>query len=123
MSKHFRHLVETVRKEVGKPVDLIKYAQLVTLDVICETVMGVSINAQSGLEPKYVNCVMSVEHSMFERFLLFTNWFDFIYFRREGGKKKKILLKQAKKDDNNNNIEAEKNGIHVNKKSEDTLMK
>ncbi|RWS24152.1 cytochrome P450 4c3-like protein, partial [Leptotrombidium deliense] len=131
MNKHFRYLVEKLRQENGKPVDVVTHVQLATLDVICETAMGVCINAQSSPESKYVNCVMSVADLMFNRFVDFTNWFDFIYFRREGGKKfmdtiryihaftldmieqrKKFIIQQP----NNNNDESEMDDIHLSKK-------
>ncbi|RWS22889.1 Cytochrome P450 4c3-like protein, partial [Leptotrombidium deliense] len=87
MNKHFRYLVKKLRNEVGQPVDMVNYAKLAALDVICETAMGVCINAQSHPELKYVNCVTSLVDQMFNRFIDFMNWFDFIYFRLESGKK------------------------------------
>ncbi|XP_017785862.1 PREDICTED: cytochrome P450 4d2-like [Nicrophorus vespilloides] len=73
-------LVSRLRNEVGAPdVEISKLLSLYTLDVICETAMGCSVNAQSEVHNEYVKCVEMMCGLIQER--SFNPFFqlDFIY--------------------------------------------
>lgn len=54
-------LLEKIKKEVGKKsTDIYPYVTLCALDIICETAMGTSVNAQINEDSKYVKCVKTM---------------------------------------------------------------
>ncbi|KDR21746.1 cytochrome P450 4C1-like [Zootermopsis nevadensis] len=61
-------LLDRLAKHVGGPgFDVYPYMNLVTLDVICESAMGVKINAQLDSSSDYVNSVQILGDAMFRR--------------------------------------------------------
>ncbi|KAF5289899.1 hypothetical protein FQA39_LY14961 [Lamprigera yunnana] len=51
-------LVNKLRKEIGKPsFNIYKYMSLCSLDIICESSMGISVNAQNSVHSDYVAAV------------------------------------------------------------------
>ncbi|XP_073830228.1 cytochrome P450 4d2-like [Musca autumnalis] len=51
------------------PIDIEHYIGLATLDVICETAMGVKINAQNNEQCEYVQNLIEMQHIFTERFV------------------------------------------------------
>ncbi|GBM97337.1 Cytochrome P450 4V2, partial [Araneus ventricosus] len=60
-------------------VDIMPLVVLCTLDMVCETVMGVSIGAQTGENPKYVQAVHNLGDALLERVASPLLWPDFIF--------------------------------------------
>ncbi|KAF2886236.1 hypothetical protein ILUMI_19937, partial [Ignelater luminosus] len=70
-------LIESLKKEVGKTSSNISpYIKLCTLDIICETAMGTSVNAQVNSESEYVRSVNEIcriiTYRIFNPFLHYT---------------------------------------------------
>ncbi|XP_030372063.1 cytochrome P450 4d1-like [Scaptodrosophila lebanonensis] len=63
----------------GEPLELFKPLSLYTLDVICETSMGVSIQAQTLAESDYVRAVHIMKHVTHQRLSHLFYHFDFTY--------------------------------------------
>nr|CAD7461036.1 unnamed protein product [Timema tahoe] len=63
-----RKMVEKLRKEVGGPeFDIHSYVTLCTLDIICETAMGISINAQDGGSADFVEATRGMADIVVKR--------------------------------------------------------
>lgn len=63
-------LISCLRKEVGKPAfDIVPYAKRATLDIICDSSMGGSINAQTNFTNEYVQAVNTLASISQRRFL------------------------------------------------------
>ncbi|RZC43063.1 p450 domain containing protein [Asbolus verrucosus] len=63
-----RTLVHKLEQEVEKDsVDIHPYVTLCTLDIICESTMGISINAQNNGNPDYVRSVKDMCRIVIER--------------------------------------------------------
>ncbi|EFA09279.1 cytochrome P450 4c3 isoform X2 [Tribolium castaneum] len=61
-------LLEKLRNEVDKETcDIYPYVTMCTLDIICESIMGISINAQEDSTSDYVQSVKNVCRIMVER--------------------------------------------------------
>ncbi|EFA04617.2 cytochrome P450-like protein [Tribolium castaneum] len=61
-------LVKKFENEVGrKSFDIYPYVTLHTLDVICESIMGISVNAQNNSTSEYVNSVKNICKIFVER--------------------------------------------------------
>ncbi|CAH0548829.1 unnamed protein product [Brassicogethes aeneus] len=71
-------LMKCLGKEVGKEVDLFHYLTKLTLDVLCETAMGIKVNAQTtdSVFGKWIDRAMEI--TMF-RMLNVWYHFDFIF--------------------------------------------
>nr|CAD7609873.1 unnamed protein product [Timema genevievae] len=63
-----RKMVDKLRKEVGGPeFDIHPYVTLCTLDIICETAMGISINAQDGGSADFVEATRGMADIVVKR--------------------------------------------------------
>lgn len=87
--KQAQILVKKLEKVVDtdKMVDVQVPVSLATLDIICETAMGVSINAQSDSESEYVNAINVANKELQVRQKYPWNWPDFIYKHTSRGKR------------------------------------
>ncbi|KAJ9597387.1 hypothetical protein L9F63_011776 [Diploptera punctata] len=66
--KNVKILLNQLSKETdGTDFDIYPYINLYTLDNICETAMGVSVNAQIKSNSKYVKAVHSMGDALFHR--------------------------------------------------------
>ncbi|KAJ3655751.1 hypothetical protein Zmor_014866 [Zophobas morio] len=73
-------LVEKLQGEIGKStVDVYPYVTLCTLDIICESTMGVTINAQDDDQSEYVQSVKAMTRILVERSLSPLQMYDFLY--------------------------------------------
>ncbi|KAH9501550.1 Cytochrome P450 4V2 [Dermatophagoides farinae] len=68
-------------------VDIVPIITACTLDIICETIMGVSIGAQKSTNNKYCKSVNEVGECFIERLMQPQYWLDQIYYRSESGQK------------------------------------
>lgn len=60
--------------------DIVPYVTAVTLDIICETIMGVTMNSQTtGSGKKYLRSIKSLEARLLGRILKPTQWVNWIY--------------------------------------------
>ncbi|XP_046734901.1 cytochrome P450 4C1-like [Diprion similis] len=87
-------LVQRMEVELdGDEFDVFDYVSLCTLDIICETAMGVSVRAQTESGCRYVEAVKSVSKGIFRR--IFHVWLhpDFIFERTQLGKTQKECVK------------------------------
>ena len=70
----------------GEPFDAQVPVSLATLDIICETAMGVSVNAQSQKDSEYVNAINVGNKLVQFRQKTPWLWWDFIYWNTSQGK-------------------------------------
>ncbi|XP_053202706.1 cytochrome P450 4C1-like [Panonychus citri] len=70
----------------GQPIDIVPVVTACTLDIICETIMGVSIGAQNNPNNSYCRAVYEVGECFLERLMQPSYWPDAIYYRLERGK-------------------------------------
>nr|CAI5850388.1 unnamed protein product [Callosobruchus analis] len=115
-------LVEKLRKVQGKDINIYQYVTLYTLDVICESTMGVPVNAQEEEDSEYVKNVKLVSRLLSQRTTTFyerPNWLYWLtpnYYRAKWAVEKihdftysvinsRIQTLQNSGDDQNNNEE------------------
>lgn len=94
-AENSQELVELLRPhaDTGKPVNLFPFIGKVALDIICETAMGVKVNAQSeGEENIYVKAVCELSRLFVER--LVRPWYhvDFLWYRSQLARENKNAL-------------------------------
>ena len=95
----------------GESFDAQVPVSLATLDIICETAMGVSANAQNKHDSEYVNAINAVNKIIQRRQKAPWLWPDFIYWTTSEGKifKEKLnILHSFTTDVINNKIQARK---------------
>ncbi|XP_054711969.1 cytochrome P450 4V2-like [Uloborus diversus] len=74
-------LVNKMEGFVGKSwIDIVPHITACTLDVICETAMGVRLNAQSGGSEEYVNAIKEISEIFMYRVTKPWLWVDKIFF-------------------------------------------
>lgn len=78
--------------DTGKPVDVFPFITKAALDIICETAMGVKVNAQTGGDNPYVQAIYAVSELFVDRAI--RPWLhpDFIFKRTEYGRQNKKAL-------------------------------
>ncbi|XP_065079031.1 cytochrome P450 4C1-like [Ochlerotatus camptorhynchus] len=76
----------------GKPVDICPFITKAALDIICETAMGVKVNAQAGGDNQYVQAIYALSTLFVDRSI--RPWLhpNFIYNRTEDGRQHKKAL-------------------------------
>lgn len=86
-------LVRKLGAQVGEPcVDITSHVTMCTLDIICETAMGIQIHAQSDGEAEYIKAVRRMTKVVVKR--QFTPWLhkDYIYYSSPLGREESRLL-------------------------------
>eukprot|EP00092_Neocalanus_flemingeri_P025304 GFUD01027436.1.p1 GENE.GFUD01027436.1~~GFUD01027436.1.p1 ORF type:complete len:533 (+),score=87.75 GFUD01027436.1:107-1600(+) len=86
MNDHTQTFVGKLGDHVGQSVDIYPLMTHCALDIICETTMGVSINAQNDNNSEYVKAVYETSELVFRRLnspWLYNDWF---YHRTESGR-------------------------------------
>ena len=85
MNNHTKILVEKISDAAGDTVDIHKMMTHCALDIICETTMGVTVNAQEDNNSDYVRAVYKASVLVFRR--LWSPWLfsDFVYYRTASG--------------------------------------
>ncbi|XP_035214782.1 LOW QUALITY PROTEIN: cytochrome P450 4c3-like [Stegodyphus dumicola] len=79
-NNHATVLVKKIRAQADKEyIDIIPLVILCTLDIICETVMGVHIGAQTGGNSEYVRAVHNLGHIFNLRTVSPLLWSDFTF--------------------------------------------
>ncbi|CAG7725592.1 unnamed protein product [Allacma fusca] len=76
-----------------KAVEISQYITLCTLDIICETAMGKSINAQREKDSPYVNAIYEFNKVLVDRSLNPLYDFEFLWKLSSGGRQEKKHLK------------------------------
>lgn len=85
-SRTFANRLRTLSQQHQQaPLDVVPLVSCCTLDVICETAMGVSVNAQEDEDSPYVRAVKVVSGSFLERFVSPWKWVDALFFSNPKG--------------------------------------
>ncbi|XP_054715982.1 cytochrome P450 4V2-like [Uloborus diversus] len=80
-------LVQLLKAETKKPwTDIIMPITLCTLDIICETTLGVSIGAQKNSDSEYVQAVLRASETIMERMTKPLYFMDFIFCNSKLGR-------------------------------------
>ncbi|XP_035230511.1 cytochrome P450 4V2-like [Stegodyphus dumicola] len=86
--------VKILEKETKKPwTDVILPVTLCTLDIICETTLGVSISAQQNSDSQYVKCVLRTSEIVMERMVNPQYWVEWIFGLTKWGRQFRRDLK------------------------------
>lgn len=88
-------LLKLTRNQRCKEVNIVDFITLCTLDVICETAMGIKVRGQEE-ESEYVNCLHQVSELVLTRLTRPWLWPDFMFFNSNHGKRFKRCLKVMK---------------------------
>ena len=87
MNEHTNTLMYKVGEHVGQAVDIYPLMTHCALDIICETTMGVSVNAQNDSNSEYVKAVYETSELVFQRLISPWLYNDWIYSKTTPGKK------------------------------------
>jgi len=81
INKHSRVLArKLLEASTGdKEIDVMNYITLCSLDMICDTIMGIEVNAQEGKSIEYVKAIKCACRSIIDRIFKFWLWNDFIF--------------------------------------------
>ncbi|XP_022710511.1 cytochrome P450 4c3-like [Varroa jacobsoni] len=80
IDEHSQHFAAVLKgHEGGKPVEITSPVSMSTLDIICETAMGVKIHAHDNSGSDYVRAAYDVGASLIERMVKPWHWFDIFY--------------------------------------------
>ncbi|XP_025204847.1 cytochrome P450 4C1-like isoform X2 [Melanaphis sacchari] len=88
LNKNSRILVDkllSASANGNKEISIFEYVTLCSLDMICETIMGIKMNAQEGKSIQYVHSIKSACKSVIERIFKFWLWNDLVYKMSKSG--------------------------------------
>ncbi|XP_054714947.1 cytochrome P450 4V2-like [Uloborus diversus] len=75
-----RQLVIKLKQETANPwTDIVLPVTLCSLDIICETTLGVKIGAQNNSDSEYVKAVSRASEILMERMVNPSYWFDWLF--------------------------------------------
>ncbi|XP_050024938.2 cytochrome P450 4V2-like isoform X1 [Dermacentor andersoni] len=83
-SRAFSNRLRTLSQQQA-PLDVVPLVSCCTLDVVCETAMGVSVKAQEDDDSPYVKAVKVVSGSFLSRFVSPWKWVDAFFFSNPTG--------------------------------------
>ncbi|GFV18277.1 cytochrome P450 4V2 [Trichonephila clavipes] len=87
-------LVKQLRNEITKDsTDISMPITLCSLDIICETTLGVSIGAQENSDSQYIKSVSRAADIIVGRMITPWHWFDFLFYLLPAGRELKHHLK------------------------------
>ncbi|XP_025410330.1 cytochrome P450 4C1-like isoform X2 [Sipha flava] len=80
-NKHSRILAKKISEASAnnEEISITEYITLCSLDMICETIMGVEMNAQEGKSMQYVRSIKGACRAVIDRVFKFWLWNDTIY--------------------------------------------
>ncbi|GIY12615.1 cytochrome P450 4V2 [Caerostris darwini] len=76
-------------------VDIVPLVTSCTLDILCQTAMGVSINAQKGENNEYVKAVHKIAYAAMYRTFRPWLYFDFLFYLTKAGKHFKTNIRRV----------------------------
>lgn len=132
--KFIKYLEETVKNEPNEPIDVFPRFLNYTLDVICETAMGIDPATQADKVARYIKCVHTFSKCFVERTHMPYASIDAIYFATKSGKamkeavhymhqftddvirKKKLARLQMNRNENSTKEEPENNNAYTTRK-------
>ncbi|GBM59071.1 Cytochrome P450 4c3 [Araneus ventricosus] len=88
LDEQSRVLVKALEEKEGEEVDIVHPVTLCTLDIICETAMGIQVEAQRK-NTKYVEALKQASSQFSDRVIKPWVWSDFTYYLTEEGRKYK----------------------------------
>ncbi|CAG9805216.1 unnamed protein product [Chironomus riparius] len=91
--KHTDIFIDVLKKSNGKPIDVFQPVTLCALDNICETAMGIDIQAQIKTDSLYVQAVKEITSLLIVRMFTFYLRPDFIYNLSSIKKRQDELIK------------------------------
>ncbi|XP_028968801.1 cytochrome P450 4c3-like [Galendromus occidentalis] len=86
MNEQAEVFVECLEEKIGTDFDVVPIITKCTLDIICETAMGVKVGAQRGTESQYVRDVYAVGKFFLERLVRPWLYLDSLYLLTEAGR-------------------------------------
>ncbi|XP_011169811.1 cytochrome P450 4C1 [Solenopsis invicta] len=96
MTEKAQILIKILQKKMdenpGKPIDIFPLLINATLDVICETAMGMDLRAQE-VQSKYTTAVQEIAELIIKRAYQPWVWADWIYYLTPAGRQYKSALK------------------------------
>uniref|UniRef100_R4FQF2 Putative p450 enzyme n=1 Tax=Rhodnius prolixus TaxID=13249 RepID=R4FQF2_RHOPR len=87
LNKHARYLLRNILEQDGKPFAADQLVTLCTLDVICETAMGISLNTQDNQALEYVDAVKRLPSLVVDRIRKFWKRKNWLYYLTISGRK------------------------------------
>uniref|UniRef100_A0A224XIE3 Putative cytochrome n=1 Tax=Panstrongylus lignarius TaxID=156445 RepID=A0A224XIE3_9HEMI len=87
LNKHARYLLRNILNKEGSPFAADQLVTLCTLDIICETAMGISLNSQDNQALEYVDAVKRLPGLLVDKVRKFWNRKDWLYYLILSGRK------------------------------------
>ncbi|XP_012062915.1 PREDICTED: cytochrome P450 4C1-like [Atta cephalotes] len=125
---------KTIKDNPGKAVDVFPFIVNATLDIICETAMGVDVQAQEVVN-KYVSTVHQASLLIIDRMIQPWYWIDWLYYLLPAGKqfkstldilhgftKKVISKKKVERQSQNTKLENEDNEFNIDKRKRKAFL-
>lgn len=81
-----------VQENPDQPIDVFQYLTMCTLDIICETAMGINMHAQSKNEHEYAKYVQRFSELVTTRFISPWSFYDTVYQFTKDGKEFKAMV-------------------------------
>lgn len=86
MNEQGEIFAQTLQNQTHRVIDITKFVTACTLDIICETAMGVKVNAQTNPSSTYVTNIYSVGSNFIKRVVRPWLWMDSLYRLTSNGR-------------------------------------